>query len=405
MLTTALLATPALGRSASASSISSDQSSIKAIEQKIINDGLAIERIVVLYDKAQAHEQALVVKLAENSKELRQQTAALAVGRRKLHAAAVAAYVSGDGQDSAFALLSASAPVSSLMSVYEGAAAGNLDSAVTAVLVSEHRISLARTALRLEHAASVATLKEVSLEQRKAKQALAADESLLKSVKGNLAQLLAAARAKELAAERARERQLAHNPPPTVPPATVPPTTVPSGGGSPPPPPPPPPPPSSSGYTDPLSGVSGLSPERIDQGVDYSGYGPITALGSGVVSSTYNGGWPGGTFITYQLSSGPAAGLTVYAAEDIVPSVSVGQTVSAGEVIGTVYEGPDGIETGWADGGAGNTMAMSAGQFYGSNSTAFGANFSQLLASLGAPPGILQNNPPTGSLPSGWPTW
>ena len=155
----------------------------------------------------------------------------------------------------------------------------------------------------------------------------------------------------------------------------------------------------------PLASVNALSPERIDQGVDYSGFGPIVAIGRGVVLSTYNSGWPGGTYITYKLSTGPAAGDVVYAAEDIQPSVSVGQTVSAGTVLGTMYEGPDGIETGWASGGTGATMAMDAGQFSGSNSTAFGANFSQLLASLGAPPGVLQNNPPTGSLPNGWPTW
>jgi len=151
--------------------------------------------------------------------------------------------------------------------------------------------------------------------------------------------------------------------------------------------------------------VSGLSPERIDQGVDYSGFGPIYAVGDGTVVSTYNGGWPGGTYIAYQLTDGPAAGLVVYAAEDITPDVQVGESVTSATVLGQVYEGPDGIETGWADGGAlGETMAMSYGQFYGSNSTAFGSNFSQLLSSLGAPGGVLQNSP-TGSVPGNWPQW
>jgi hypothetical protein len=71
-----------------------------------------------------------------------------------------------------------------------------------------------------------------------------------------------------------------------------------------------------------------------------------------------------------------------------------------------MYEGPDGIETGWSDpSGQGYTMAHDYNQFDGANSTAFGDNFSQLLASLGAPPGVLQNTPPTGTLPTGWPTW
>jgi hypothetical protein len=124
------------------------------------------------------------------------------------------------------------------------------------------------------------------------------------------------------------------------------------------------------------------------------------------VLSTYNGGWPGGTFISYRLIDGPAAGLVVYAAEDIFPLVLVGQIVTVNTVIGTMYEGPDGIETGWADPSAdGITMARDAGEFYGSNSTAFGANFSQLLESLGAPSGVAQNEPATGTLPFGWPRW
>jgi len=160
-----------------------------------------------------------------------------------------------------------------------------------------------------------------------------------------------------------------------------------------------------SGYANPIRAIGDLQVWRVDQGVDYNGYGPIYAIGDGVVLSTFNGGWPGGTFITYRLTNGPAAGLVVYAAEDINPDVSVGQSVTPNTVLGTLYNGPDGIETGWADGGAlGETMAMSYGQFYGSNSTAFGYNFSQLLASLGAPAGVMQNSP-TGSVPGNWPQW
>ena len=160
-----------------------------------------------------------------------------------------------------------------------------------------------------------------------------------------------------------------------------------------------------SGYANPLRAIGNLQVERVDQGVDYNGYGPIYAIGDGVVLSTFNGGWPGGTFIAYRLTNGPAAGSVVYAAEDINVDVSVGQSVTPNTVLGTLYNGPDGIETGWADGSAlGETMAMSYGQFYGSNTTAFGYNFSQLLASLGAPGGVVQNSP-TGSLPGGLPQW
>ncbi len=394
-----MLAGPGLVGWASASGVSSARSTINSLEQRITAQGVVIEKIVLRYGKAQAHEAVLSAALKHTARLLLEEEAALARERERLRLAAVNAYVTGGGQDSSFALLSASAQTSSQMQVYEGAAAGNLDSAVTSLLTTEHSIQVSKAALLSEHEASLATLREVRLEKESADAALRADEALLESARGNLHHLLVLAAEQRAAAERARERALANHPAPAPPPP--PPTPAPS----PPPPSPPPPPTAASGYVNPLSSISGLTPERIDQGVDYSGFGPIVAIGSGIVLSTYNGGWPGGTFITYRLTSGPGSGLVVYAAEDIVPSVSVGQAVSAGTQLGTMYEGPSGIETGWASGGTGDTMAMVAGQFSGSNSTAFGANFSQLLVSVGAPPGVLQNNPPTGTLPNSWPTW
>ena len=74
-------------------------------------------------------------------------------------------------------------------------------------------------------------------------------------------------------------------------------------------------------------------------------------------------------------------------------------------VIGHVYAGPDGIETGWADGASlPDTMARTFGQFDGSDPTAFGVNFSQFLQSLGAPGGVASGTA-HGTLPKSWPRW
>ena len=104
------------------------------------------------------------------------------------------------------------------------------------------------------------------------------------------------------------------------------------------------------GYRIPLRDVSGLNPERIDMGVDFGGSGPVYALGSAVITnaSGNSAGWPGGGWITYKLTDGPDAGLMVYLAEDVTPTVQVGQHVSSATVIGTMFAGGDGIETGWA---------------------------------------------------------
>ncbi|HMC69859.1 MAG TPA: hypothetical protein VKJ07_11955, partial [Mycobacteriales bacterium] len=225
---------------------------------------------------------------------------------------------------------------------------------------------------------------------------------------GNLRGLLTAAseqrKAAQVAAERAlaAAKQSAAAQTPATPPTTPAPSRVPVSSPG---PSPSPGPSSPSGYRNPLRNVTALTPERIDQGVDYAGFGPIYAIGNGVVLNTVQAGWPGGTFIAYRLTEGPARGLVVYAAEDIEPSVQVGDTVTSNTVLGHMYAGPDGIETGWGDGFAlGNTMARTYGQFDGSNSTAFGVNFSRLLVSVGAPGGV-QNTPPAGQLPASWPRW
>jgi hypothetical protein len=162
-------------------------------------------------------------------------------------------------------------------------------------------------------------------------------------------------------------------------------------------------------YDDPLRSVTGLTPERVDEGVDYAGSGPIYALGDGVVNST-TGSWPGGAFISYTLTDGPAAGKTVYVAENVTPMVRIGQTVNAGTVVGILHDAYPDMEIGWAADRYGDTMAAQAGQWTSADDasslpTAYGVNFNQLLVSLGAPSGVLVHSSVTGSLPAGWPTW
>jgi len=103
-------------------------------------------------------------------------------------------------------------------------------------------------------------------------------------------------------------------------------------------------------YLNPLRDISGLSPERVDEGVDFAGAGPVYAIGAAVVTQAMadNGGWPGGGWITYQLIDGPAVGEVVYLAEDVIPTVQVGQKVTPDTVIAHMLNGSDGIETGWA---------------------------------------------------------
>lgn len=148
----------------------------------------------------------------------------------------------------------------------------------------------------------------------------------------------------------------------------------------------------------------GLKPARVDMGVDYTGSGPLYALGGGTIVNVRNAGWPGGTFIGLKLDSGEYA----YYAENITPHVNIGQRVQAGELIGTAVGSYPFIEVGWAaPPGSGETMAAAAGQAApgsdpGARPTAFGVNMSEFIQSLGGPPGIV-SGPVTGTLPPNWP--
>jgi hypothetical protein len=164
-----------------------------------------------------------------------------------------------------------------------------------------------------------------------------------------------------------------------------------------------------AGYDNPLRAVSGLVPERVDEGVDFSGSGPVYAIGDGVVTnaSGVNYGWPGGGWITYQLTNGPDRGLMVYLAEDVTPAVQVGQHVTASTVIGNMFQGGDGIETGWAEqsGDTAESQMAEAGGIggYGPFPTMIGLSFDQLLQSLGAPAAPNANQAGYGTLPAAYP--
>jgi hypothetical protein len=163
------------------------------------------------------------------------------------------------------------------------------------------------------------------------------------------------------------------------------------------------------GYRNPLRDVSGLNPERVDMGVDFSGAGPVYALGNAVITNATgnSGGWPGGGWITYKLTDGPDAGLTVFLAEDVTPTVQVGQHVSSATVIADMYEGGDGIETGWAQqsGLSAESQLPEAGGIGGGGPfpTRIGLSFEGLLLSIGVPAAPNRAQAPYGILPPNYP--
>ena len=166
------------------------------------------------------------------------------------------------------------------------------------------------------------------------------------------------------------------------------------------------------GYANPFVHSTSITPLRIDMGVDYTGTGPIGALGDATItlSTPYDPGWAnldGSAFacagghagaVVYRLIDGPQTGRYVYVTEGIVPTAQVGQHVSADQAIAT-FTGC--IETGWASGPGDTPMAAALGQQCasgdpGCHSTYCGQTMSDLIHAAGGPAGILVP-PHTGS--------
>jgi hypothetical protein len=159
-------------------------------------------------------------------------------------------------------------------------------------------------------------------------------------------------------------------------------------------------------YCNPYRDLTSLNPERIDQGVDYGGAGTIYAMGPGTIDVYKNrndSGWPGGTFVSYQVTAGPAAGKEIYLAEniDLNPSLQSGSFVFNGTAIGTLVNASPDSESGW--GVSGESVTAEYGCYTEGCMTPLGVNFNTLLVCLGTPSGTMG----TGGCcpqPTGWPT-
>jgi murein DD-endopeptidase MepM/ murein hydrolase activator NlpD len=116
---------------------------------------------------------------------------------------------------------------------------------------------------------------------------------------------------------------------------------------------------------------------RIDEGVDFSGAGPLYAMADGVIKGVYDAGWPGGVYILLHMDDGK----DVYYAENIAPSVKSGQRVKAGQQIGYARGQYPYVEVGWGTGTEG--QALASGHYKEGQQTNEGKDFAALLNTLG----------------------
>ena len=416
--TIALGVTGLVAPAAHAATVESDRAQIAQIQKQIAQKGAEIETLVRNANAARANLDTLHAQIRRDERLLAVDSRAQRDAQALVRKAAVVAYVGRGNGDASLAIFEGTSSITQRMSGrhYLDAVNSHWDTSIAQLELAKGRADDDRRVLLSRQDAAQHVLDQLTRAQTDANSAITAQNATLAHVSAHLeSMLITQQKQKQAQARRAAHRAIAAALAAATQKEDAAPSDAPQGPVSNPTPPtqptpptktlPPPKPVSGGGYANPFRSTGGLSPERIDSGVDYAGAGPVYAIGNGVVLNVYAADWPGGTFIAYQLDDGPAKGLVVYVAEDINPAVSVGSTVTANTVLGQMYGGPHGIETGWANGARiPDAMARSYGQYHGGNSTAFGYNFSRFMQALGAPGGILSNNP-TGSVPAGWPTW
>ncbi len=109
---------------------------------------------------------------------------------------------------------------------------------------------------------------------------------------------------------------------------------------------------------------------RIDQGVDFTGAGPILAIGDARILATGAPGWPEGGGVLYKLLDGPEAGKTIFVFEGVQAAVRAGQRVSAGQQIASFVDE--------------NGVPLSHGEYDEGEETVWGKRMASFLSGLGS---------------------
>lgn len=141
------------------------------------------------------------------------------------------------------------------------------------------------------------------------------------------------------------------------------------------------------GYANPFENASGVVWERTDQGVDarMDSGSPLLAFAPSKVEMIVPDFYAGEPAIIFEVTAGLLAGKWWYWSEQIRPTVSQGQTVAAGQSVGTYAPAGTGIEIGWWRRNGGYPLGHPG--YAEGLATNSGGAFRYLLQALGANPG------------------
>jgi hypothetical protein len=143
------------------------------------------------------------------------------------------------------------------------------------------------------------------------------------------------------------------------------------------------------GYTNPFEKATVQRWQRTDEGVDVdlTPGSPILAFAPSKYVLYVSNFYDGQPAIVFEITAGPLAGKWWYVGEEIQPTVSQGQTVTAGQVVATYAPFGTGLEIGWWTPNGGWPLARTTTGYREGYATPAGADFRYLLQALGANPG------------------
>ena len=228
-----LAAPGVLGETAArADSVATLQQRADALAAQIQTDYAKLQVLDEGYNEASLRVAQLHGAIRQATASIERARAALSADRLRLRQVAIDAYVNGDSSPALAMLLSSSSKQLPMQQAYLQAASGNLSSAEAVVLTAAHRLAGKRATLVHEEREALVSQRQIASERALAEHITAELEAELSSVKGRLAEAVAAAererqlqeQAAAAAAALAQQQQIS---PPT--PSPPPPVT---GGGS-----------------------------------------------------------------------------------------------------------------------------------------------------------------------------
>jgi len=257
---------------ANAQTVESAKAQAAAVAARLNSLGAQASRLLQNYDKAQASLLQVNQEIKTTQSQIAQSQSEVTSLKSALAKEAINDYMTGGNLTSLYVLFNDNPTQATVRQEFLNTVTNSQTDLIASHQAALQSLHLEQASLNTLQQRAVTVLNQTTVAKNSALITIGQEKAQLDSVDASIASLVAQQQAALAQQAAARARQIITD-------------SQSNSSGT---------PSSTSGYANPLRAIGGLRSERVDQGVDYSGYGPIYAIGSGVVLSVFNGGWPGG---------------------------------------------------------------------------------------------------------------